>query len=456
MKKAVPYIFVGALFLLMAFNNLLTRGMFMDGLIYTSIADNMAHGKGTFWDPTYTLTNDVHFRGHPPLMMGMLSLWFRVFGVSMLSAKAYALLVVMLTAALMVALWRRLGYGVRTGWLPLLMCCLISDVVLLSCNNFLESTMCLFVLATVWCSLKGGWWNAAGGVALALAFLVKGPTGLFPLAVPMLVWAFGWKERHFWRMVKETLLLAGCAVASIVLLCVAMPEAEDYLRQYFQTQIVESLGREDRSRTYVIGALFGRSAIVLVMAAAVAVWNTLDKKKTWKIDVQHWRTAGMLMALTLCGSLPMMVSAKQFPHYLLADFPFMALTVATVLEPMAEHYRKYAEGVVAKVVTAVLLVGALVLNITHWQQPGRDKALIEDMDIIMPHLTEGEVVTITDPLVFKYCLHGYYYFYGHVSLDQHEAHRHLLSTAELGQREWEGMYREIPLPTQEYKLYEQK
>ena len=56
MKNAVPYLFVIGLFGLFACNNLLTRGMFMDGLIYTSVADNMANGIGSFWHPTYTAT----------------------------------------------------------------------------------------------------------------------------------------------------------------------------------------------------------------------------------------------------------------------------------------------------------------------------------------------------------------------------------------------------------------
>ena len=52
LKKAVPYVFVAAVFLLLACNNVLTRGMFMDGLIYSSVADNMAHGIGDFWHPS--------------------------------------------------------------------------------------------------------------------------------------------------------------------------------------------------------------------------------------------------------------------------------------------------------------------------------------------------------------------------------------------------------------------
>lgn len=448
----MPYLFVAGVFLLMACNNLLTQGMFMDGLIYSSVADNLAHGEGSLWHLTYTQTNDTAFYGHLPLAIWLMALWFKVAGTSMLAAKMYTLLMVVLSSLLMVAVWKRLVPG--NAWLPLLMWFLISDVVLLSCNNFLESTMLVFVLASVWFMLKGGWWNAAGGLMLALAFLSKGPTGLFPLVLPLLLWAFGLRKESFWKMVGETLLVAVTAVGVIWLLCVAVPDAASYLRKYYDEQIVRSLAQEESSHTYVIGALFGRSAIVLGLAV-VAVLLSLRKGSPWKMDGQHWRTAAMLFVLTLCGCLPMMLSPKQYPHYLLADFPFMALAAAVLIEPLAKHLQKQLEGSVALVVSLVVLVAALVLNGMHYGKPGRDKAMIEDMNIIMPLLENGETVTIPDPLVFKYNLHGYYYFYRHVSLDQHNAHRHLLTDTDLGMREWEGQYREVMLPTKEYKLYEQ-
>lgn len=454
MKRAVPYVFVAALFLLMACNNLLTRGMFMDGLIYSSVADNLAHGRGSLWHLTYTLTNDAEFYGHPPLMMWMLAGWFMVFGTSMLTAKMYALLMVVLASVLMVAVWRRLGFDRRTGWLPLLMWMCISDVVLLSCNNFLESTMLVFVMASVWCMLRGGWWNVAGGVAVAMAFLTKGPTGLFTVVLPLLMWLFGLRKSTFWRMAADTAVVVVSAVLPMVLLCVAEPDAAYYLSRYLDTQVIGSLGLEGRSRFYIAGALFGRSAIVIAMAA-VAVLVSL--KLNDKPDGQHWRTAGMLFALALCGSLPMMISAKQYPHYLLADFPIMALATAVPAEPLARRFACYMESTAATVVAGLMLAGAVALNAMHAGQAGRDKVLIADMDAIVPLLGDGETVTIPDPLVFEYNLHGYYYFNRHVSLDQHGVHRHLLTTKELGTGEWgECGYNAVPLPTEKYMLYEKQ
>ena len=452
MKKAVPYLLAAGVFLLLACNNLLTKGMHMDGLIYTSIADNLAHGTGTPLHLTYTKTAHMAFYEHPPLMMWMLAAWFSLFGTSMLAAKMYALAMMVLAAVLLVAVWRQLGFDRSTGWLPLLLWMMIFDVALLSCNNFIESTMLLFVLASVWCILKGGWWNIGGGAMLALAFFTKGPTGLFPLVLPLLLWAFGLRKKGFWHMVGETAVVLASAVVPLVLLCLAVPDAADYLRRYVDGQVLASLPNGNRSRAYIIGAFFGRSALVIAVAA-VAVLTGL-KWKRWEYTDRHWRTAAMLFALALCGCLPMMVSTKQYPHYLLCDFPFMALAAAVLVEPAARRCERYTTGTAATIAACLALVGGVALNVAHCGKPGRDQAMIEDMETILPQLEEGEMVTIPDPLVFRYNLHGYYYFYHHVSLDQHAAHRHLLTDSELGLREWDGQYREVPLPTTEYRLYQ--
>ena len=228
MKKALPYLFVVGLFGLFACNNLLTRGMFMDGLIYTSIASNMASGIGSFWHPTYTATVFPDFYEHPPLMMWLLSLWFRLFGTSMLVAKAYSVAVLLLTAALMVGVWKQLGFKLGLGWLPLLMLTLIPDVALAAHNNYLESTMTLFVLASVWLVLRGkkGGGHVLAGLMLAAAFLTKGPTGLFPLALPALLWLFG-ERKGFGQAAAGTLAMAAGLAAPMALLWFCVPDAQE-------------------------------------------------------------------------------------------------------------------------------------------------------------------------------------------------------------------------------------
>lgn len=452
MKKALPYLFVVGLFGLFACNNLLTRGMFMDGLIYTSVADNMAHGVGSFWHPTYTATQFPDFYEHPTLMMWLLSLWFRLFGTSMMAAKAYSVAVLLLTAALMVAVWKRLGFKTGLGWLPLLMLTLIPDVALAAHNNYLESTMTLFVLASVWCVLrgKGAGWHLLAGLMLALAFLTKGPTGLFPLALPLLLWLFG-ERKGFWPMVGNTLLMVIGLVVPLAVLWFAVPDAAEFLTKYFDKQIVGGSQTVVTERSYIVKTLFSHTASVLVITAVVVLFGVFCKKTPWRPTRDSWRRFGLMFALALCGTLPMMVSTKQRAFYLLTVFPFVALAVAALLEPLARHIEKHLQRPVVTVATVAVLLAAVITNALHWQKPGRDKVMIADMDVIAPALQEGEMVSISPELAANNSLYGYYYFYHHVPLDPNQQHAHLIT---IEGNLPDDSYHEVPLPTVEYRLYE--
>lgn len=449
--KCWPYLFVAGLFGIFACNNLLTRGMFMDGLIYTSVASNMAEGVGSFWHPVYTAMQFPDFYEHPPLMMWLLSLWFRLLGTGMMAAKAYSVAVLLLTAALMMGVWKQLGFKLGLGWLPLLMLTLIPDVALAAHNNYLESTMTLFVLASVWLVLrgKGVGWHVLAGLMLAAAFLTKGPTGLFPLALPALLWLFG-ERKGFGQAAAGTLAMAAGLAAPMALLWLGVPDAQEFLRKYFENQVIGGSQTLVTSRTYIVKTLFSHTAVVLVVALAAVLFGILRKSAPWRPTRDSWRRFGLMFALALCGTLPMMVSTKQRAFYLLTVFPFVALAVAALLEPLVRYYEKQLQRPAMTIVTVVVLVAAVVTNALYYGKPGRDKVMLADMDVIAPALQEGETLTITPDLSSNNSLHGYYYFYHHVTLDANAQHRHLLTTED----NMDSTYRKLPLPTEEYHLYE--
>ena len=424
--------------------------MFMDGLIYTSVASNMAEGVGSFWHPTYTATVFPDFYEHPPLMMWLLSLWFRLFGTSMLVAKGYSVAVLLLTAALMVGVWKQLGFKLGLGWLPLLMLTLIPDVALAAHNNYLESTMTLFVLASVWLVLrgKGVGWHVLAGLMLAAAFLTKGPTGLFPLALPALLWLFG-ERKGFGQAATGTLAMAAGLAAPMALLWFCVPDAQEFLRKYFENQVIGGSQTLVTSRTYIVKTLFSHTAVVLVVALAAVLFGILRKSAPWRPTRDSWRRFGLMFALALCGTLPMMVSTKQRAFYLLTVFPFVALAVAALLEPLARYYEKQLQRPAMTIVTVVVLVAAVVTNALHYGKPGRDKVMLADMDVIAPALQEGETLTITPDLASNSSLHGYWFFYHHVTLDANARHRHLIAAEDVA----DTTYIEVPLQTEEYRLY---
>lgn len=448
--KYWPYLFVVGLFGLFACNNLLTRGMFMDGLIYTSVAANMAEGVGSFWHPVYTATQFPQFYEHPPLMMWLLSLWMRLFGTGMMAAKGYSVAVVLLTAALTVGVWKQLGFKTSLGWLPLLMLTLIPDVALAAHNNYLESTMTLFVLASVWLVLrgKGVGWHLLAGAMLAAAFLTKGPTGLFPLALPALLWLFG-TRKGFGQAAVGTLAMAAGLAAPMALLWFCVPDAQEFLRKYFENQIVGGMQTQVTERTYIVTTLLSHGATVLVPAAALALWGWLHKEAAWRPTLDSWRRFGLMFALALCGTLPMMVSTKQRAFYLLTVFPFVALAVAALLEPLARHAEKQLQRPAMTVATVAVLLAAVIANALHYGKPGRDKAMLHDMDVMAAEVHDGELVALAPELASNNSLHGYWYFYHRVTLDANAQHLHLIAADDVA----DTTYVEVPLPTEEYRLY---
>lgn len=448
--KYWPYLFVVGLFGLFACNNLLTRGMFMDGLIYTSVAANMAECVGSFWHPVYTATQFPQFYEHPPLMMWLLSLWMRLFGTSLMAAKGYSVAVVLLTAALTVGVWKQLGFKTSLGWLPLLMLTLIPDVALAAHNNYLESTMTLFVLASVWLVLrgKGVGWHLLAGVMLAAAFLTKGPTGLFPLALPALLWLFG-TRKGFGQAAVGTLAMAAGLAAPMALLWFCVPDAQEFLRKYFDNQVIGGSQVLVTERTYIVKTLFSHTAVVLVVALAAVLFGILRKSAPWRPTRDSWRRFGLMFALALCGTLPMMVSTKQRAFYLLTVFPFVALAVAALLEPLARHMEKQLQRPAMTVATVAVLLAAVITNALHYGKPGRDKAMLHDMDVMAAEVHDGELVALAPEQASNNSLHGYWYFYHRVTLDANAQHRHLIAADDVA----DTTYIEVPLPTEEYRLY---
>ncbi|MDR1182885.1 MAG: hypothetical protein LBL13_13005, partial [Bacteroidales bacterium] len=70
-KTIFFYFFVAGVCLIIISPHALSDGMFMDGLIYSTIAKNMANGLCSFWEPHFTTTCHANFYEHPPLAFGL-------------------------------------------------------------------------------------------------------------------------------------------------------------------------------------------------------------------------------------------------------------------------------------------------------------------------------------------------------------------------------------------------
>ena len=158
----------------MLFPVVLLRGMSLDGVIYATIARNLAVGIGDFWHPYYTATLLHPFHEQPPLAFLLEGMFFAALGDQWWVERLYSVLTVVPTIGVLVLIWRRLLSGgpyQRFSWLPILFWIVMPAWFWIYRHNYLENTLGMFTALAVYASLRAAdarrWWAAWTIVAAA-------------------------------------------------------------------------------------------------------------------------------------------------------------------------------------------------------------------------------------------------------------------------------------------------
>ena len=469
--KSIPihivlYATVVALFLAIIGDTLLTTGLFMDGLIYADVANNMAHGIGSFWHPSYTLTQFPEFYEHPPLAMGLLSVFFRVFGDGIWVVRLYSMLMTVLTALLMLQIWHQLGYELKMGWLPLLFWTLIPAVTLNSHENMLECTMAVFVLASALEILRGKWWRMLiAGLLLYCAFLTKGFTGLYPLALPWILCLTRRRDHAFtrsfahaaYKATRDTLLILIALFGAFWLTCWFSSDAWHFFNTYFNNQVVEGINDDQVSNHFYIVKKFLEETVILWVLVIAGI--VIEIKRCKGNPYAEPKLPQLPMSLlVLCGVLPIMISGKQRSFYILTVYPFLAVAVAASVNNLCERMcEKASKGVRIGLccLSAGLIVFAIIHNVSYCGKPGRDIAMQEDLKVIAPMLEDDELVSVSPEDFGNYSLQGYYWQAKRISITPVVGQTHLLTADSnyVANAGLDSLYAEVPIETKEYRLY---
>ncbi len=418
------------LFLILVSKSLLTEGMFFDGVTYASISRNMAEGQGTFWNPHYTQTLYPEFRQHPPLALGMEALAFKALGDHWWVEKAYSVLTFLFSGLFIALIWKRTTNNLRWAWLPLLFWLAMPLVSWSATNNLLENTMAVFVLLSVYLMLVGYQrnhkiWLFLAGVALFLAFLSKGFTGLFPLVFPLIYCCFDPRHKWYQGIVDGLLLLLTLAVLTGVMF-LAFPPSFGYLKAYITLQVIGGGLHEATvsSRFSIVLDLLLQLAIPFVIVLALVIGKSRSKVNRKVFEFPGDKTwFYSFLILGLLGVLPIMVSVKQRDFYMLAALPFFALACGhitlsglTLWQPrMTPRFRKWS----TLGASCVLLTG-IILNVVHIGQYGRDKALIEEVKQQIVESGGNNTIEISPEEYTQWAKHAYYMRYGKISLSPTE------------------------------------
>ena len=456
----IPFAFTFGLWLVLVSESLLAEGMFVDGVTYAVISRNMAQGVGGFWSPYYTATFYPVFHQHPPMAIALESLFFRLFGDSLVVEKIYSVFVFLLTGLLICLVWRKMTGNFKSGWLPLLLWTSIPIVFWSATNNLLEGTMSVFVMASVLFMMNGiegrrCLWMLLASVMLFFALLSKGFTGLFPLAFPLLCWLIGKRISFKEALIDTFLLIVGMAFCITIMLLIASPNALLAIKDYLNIQVLNGITIEKTadSRFFIIGRMISEVAVPLAIVAVAFLIACFTKQCSKANGAGKWFY--VFLALGLSGVLPIMISKKQSGFYMLAAMPFFALALADFAAEHIHFETILSNRLLKKkaiVLSSIVLIVGIGLNLTKIGKYGRDEAFLTDMKAILPYLSEDEIVSIPQKDFSNFGYHAYFMRYGKVSLDPIGEHNHLIATKRLQNDELTY----IELNTSKLFLYERK
>ena len=390
------FLFVGGAFAFLTVARVWQPGMFSDGLLYASISRNLAQGIGSFWFPSYSSTDYPVFLEHPPLAFGLQAAAFLFFGDHLFVERGYALVMGAGTGLLVMMIWGSTVGEKRYGWLPLVFWLLPSTVTWVIVNNMLENTQALFTTMAMLAVVRSAKpdaasyrWSVVGGVAIIGAVLTKGPTGLFPVAGPILL-ALVMRER------AAQVLRAGVAMTGVLLAGIALILWSEGPRQalstYWHQQVISSVSgmREHAESRWVLwrhlkGVVF-RMTYLLAVAWIVCLATAIRKHAVTAFH-RPSRWVWFFLLAGMSASLPIAVSPKIMGSYLVPSIPMYALGFAGLVLPVVrlwldEPRRSRPAGLVAGGLGCVFLAAAVALPLLHRPLEPRDSSLVAELQAL--------------------------------------------------------------------------
>lgn len=466
-SPALPfYLFAIGLFLIIVSPSLLSDGMFMDGLIYSTLAHNLSNGIGSFWNPHFTATCLTDFHEHPPLAFGIQSIFFTLFGESKYIDKFYSFMTFVVVGFIIVRICTILKY--KHGWVPLLFWLLTPLVIWACSNNMLENTLSVFTSLSILFYLKSQngkkyFFIFLSGFMLTLGFLTKGFVAFFPWTFPFLLWLL-LRQKSFRKMTVDSIVVCLFTIAPLVFLVILFPNAELSLHKYIDIQVINSIKNVTTidSRFFIIKRLFSELIPAISLFVLFIIWGWRKKFSLNLIKVNS-KTALVFVLLGLTGVLPIMISMKQSGFYILATFPFFATGMSIIINPLIDflynniNYQSKGFLFFKWISIGIFFIG-IILSIYFSNHIGRDGNKIKDTYKILSVLPEGSIINIYPNMWQDWSLHGYFGRYKNVSLDPNidNKREYLLIQKNDYSATINQDYKIIELQTTDYKLFKRK
>ena len=463
--KHLPFLLsVIALFLGIISPSLLSDGMFSDGVLYALISNNLANDIGSFWDLHATNTLYPHFNEHPPLVFGIQSMFFYLFGDSILVERIYSLSTFFITGAIIIKIWREISESSTSSlfWLPLLLWVTIPLVTWSATNNMLENTMMIFVSLSVFFCLKSlrnyRFLNITiAGILLLFGFLSKGFVALFPFSLFLWYYIFT-RKVSFSRAIIDSLFYLVATIIPLFIIFIINPQSIDSLINYFNRQILGSLNNIQTvdNRYYILLKTFTElfpAIIIALIIFIIAIKQKLNKSKKMFL---------VFLFLSLSGVVPIMISMKQSGFYVLATFPFFSIAIALFIVSQVNYLigKINSTNIGFKIfrnISYLLIIASVVLVLMQINEVGRDEDKIADINLVIQIVPAESTIYVQPNLWTDWAVHGYFYRYANISLDDKKQFKYKFVLVDKGYKDKALVkYNKIPIELSLFDLYKKK
>lgn len=467
----VFFVFTAAVFIALMLPEMCQEGMFMDGTIYAAIARNLSIHIGDFWHLKFSDTTFPVFNDHPPLAFGLESLFFKAFGEAFYAEKLYGFCCAIITAFLIIRVWKHLfknHHYENMYWLPLLLWMITPKVFWSFNNNMLENTLTVFSTAAILLLLKSIQqplfkqilYLFFAGIMLIAAFLSKGFPGLFPLAFFFFFYVSAPREFHIKRMLALTGIFVCMCVLSSALFLLWQGQAIESLGAYLNIQVFNSIKGGDRvgSRWNWLNDYFQQIIPMLGILLLVVFSNRKFFIAQWRNQTAMRQSTLLMLLIALSASLPLMVSPKLSAYYLVPCFPFMAMAFAIIMAPNTEALiqkidvdSKFPKRFFYFNVCLIAAIG--IFSILQFGNKFRDEALLRDIEKIQVYLPSEKTISIAEPMYQDWRLIAYFQRKAKININR-EPQRSKYLLIEKNQSANDTNYKASALILEKFTLFE--
>ncbi|GAB4132969.1 MAG: hypothetical protein Fur0041_04790 [Bacteroidia bacterium] len=438
-------------------------GMFMDGLLYASVAKNYAEGIGTFWEPVFSVTRYNPFHEQPPLMFFLQGIFFKIFGDGFYTERIYCLIFAILSCYFIYRIWQVVFPQSNSSALPVLLFFIMPVTFWSYTNNVEECSMVLFVLIAAFFQSVAFFQNKQifrslliSGLFILLAGLTKGVQGMFLLAGPF----FWWLASR--RISFAAMMLQSAAVLAVPLIFVVWAyyaEApHNSFAAYFESRYVKTFNGVHATTGSHFHHLYELLQNSLPCLGIIVIASFSYGIQQSKARIAGDKTALLFFLFVgLSGILPLMVTLEQRGFYQLTAMPFIALFLAILAKPAFETLSEKLSGnkrwgAAVSYAGVFLIAGSIIATTLLYGKPKRDADKIHDLKLIADKTSTEKQIVFEYDIAAEWPLITYAQRFRNISVLVEQSGKGKYMIAVKGKQVSAG-WSEVALPTLSYTLY---